>query len=274
MDNDNSWEPIEDDKWEIMLNGTPEEKELLRKANELKDLFLKRKIEKSSDKEQIERIKKYFMMTESEMEKEIEKEMLNRDKRKLDDKQRPSHNGMYSGNDFDSDINKLSLNSLLNNFLISLDSYDEARTNSIEQLKNLYNKYGNEFLDNVALYNRLRVKPHIEKLIYYYIKNDFGDEQSIIEKIYWKAYKKGYQRGDAEGYKNGYATGYDIASNEFHEDEELSSEDSYEDGYDAGYKDGYDAALEEKPHDEGSAFNGYYGADGGFHEYNNGWEGE
>lgn len=49
--------------------------------------------------------------------------------------------------------------------------------------------------------------------------------------------------------------------------------DPSSDDYDEGYKDDYEAGLEARPSDD-SAFNGYYGADGGFHEYNNGWEGE
>lgn len=79
-------------------------------------------------------------------------------------------------------------------------------------------------------------------------------------------YKSGFDDGYSEGYDKGYHNGLND-SDSYHNSKSSS------DDYDEGYKDGYEAGLEARPSDD-SAFNGYYGADGGFHEYNNGWEGE
>lgn len=79
-------------------------------------------------------------------------------------------------------------------------------------------------------------------------------------------YKTGFDDGYSEGYDKGYYRG--LNDSDSHYNSKSSNED-----YDEGYKDGYEAGLEARPSDN-SSFNGYYGADGGFHEYNNGWEGE
>lgn len=96
--------------------------------------------------------------------------MLNSGKRKYDDKQRPNHNGMYSGSDVDSDLKKASFKSKLNNLILALEHYDETRYKAIKLLKDIYKEYGDEILEENVIKNIMQ-KPHIKKLITYYLNN-------------------------------------------------------------------------------------------------------